>query len=146
MKRFSTLLTLILILFFSVYNQNVSAQAIKVIANSSVDLSDVSLQDLLFIYGLKNKRFSDGSRIVLFQFSENSDMNEVFYKKLGRDYKIFKNVWIQQQFKGEGFPPTVVKNQIDMMNKIKDTPGAIGFISASIQVGPGLKVLAEIPI
>ena len=145
MKNLFTLSLLLSVFLFGNFS-TAQAQSIKVIANNSVDISEVSLQDLLFIYGLKNKRFTDGSRIVLFQFNENSEMNDVFYRKLGRDFKIFKNVWTTLQFKGEGFPPSQVQNQVEMIRKVKDTPGAIGFVSSSINLGSDVKVLAELPL
>lgn len=52
--------------------------------------------------------------------------------------------WIVRRAIGKGAPPPEVSNSLEMVEFIRSTPGAIGYLDVS-QIVPGVKVLLNLP-
>jgi ABC-type phosphate transport system substrate-binding protein len=54
-----------------------------------------------------------------------------------------KSIWLRNKLSGEGDPPLTLEDEAAVLEKVQQTPGAIGFISSD-QVDTTVKILAII--
>lgn len=129
------LLFVAIILFILPVNAQVS-----VVANKSVG-ETINASKLANIYSLTITKWSDGSKIIV--FDNNSDTKNNFYKELGKDQLSLKKEWMKKQLTGEAKAPESLGSDDDVINKVSSTPGAIGFVKSSSVTG-NVKVILEL--
>jgi len=101
----------------------------KVIVNGTVDGSAVPRDLLADIFLKKVGRWGDGRPIVAVDQSLNSDVRRQFMRDvLGRNSYEMVNYWLKQINKGTR-PPNVMESDIDVLEYVAGTPGAIGYVS-----------------
>jgi ABC-type phosphate transport system substrate-binding protein len=104
----------------------------KVIVNSSNSITSISKTELSNIFLKKVTKFSNSVTAVPIDQVENSSVrNEFTSSVLKKTVSAVKSYWNQQLFSGAGVPPNEVKTDMDVINYVKSTPGAIGYISAN---------------
>ncbi len=121
-----------------------AGEAICVIVHESVKTVVISQQQLLDIYTLNAQNWGDGKKIVVTDFKGEGPMRERFYTFIAIKPNDIKRIWLRKQFSGSGTPPLTVSSEEEMIEKILNRPGTIGYVSAS-KVPPGTRVLATIP-
>lgn len=119
------------------------AQDVVVIANQNVETNQVSKDDLLKIYAVKQLAWTDGSRIVVLDVDKDDPVKDRFYSSLGRRFDMFKQVWVRKKFNGDSNVPISVKTYDDLIQLVRITPGAVGYVPAN-QVPEGVKVIARL--
>jgi ABC-type phosphate transport system substrate-binding protein len=115
---------------------------VVIIANKSVSLSNVNKAKIVNIYSLTIKNGDNGEKIVLFDLKNDNITKSKFYSYIGKSNSDMKMVWMRAQLTGAGFAPTAVMSEEDVLTKVANTPGAIGYISAKL-VDSSVKVLAK---
>lgn len=135
MKKF--FVSMLLVLIATV----VSVAQVSVIANKSVSESSVSSVKVSSIFSLVETKWSDGSKIVV--FDQNSDAKKDFYTGIGKDQLSMKKDWMKKQLTGEAKAPETVASDAEVLAKVSSTPGSIGYVNSS-SVSGGVKVLLEI--
>ncbi len=140
-KRLLTALGLALLLAFVV--PRALAENVAVIANKSVPVSAVDRGQLLDIYSGDLKNWSNGRPIVVHDLKSSNETKETFYKHLGKTPSRMKSLWLKKLLSGEGEPPESVESEDEMIKRVAQTPGAIGFVSAD-SVNDTVKTLAII--
>ncbi len=116
---------------------------VAVIVNKSTPVSKISAGSLLQIYILKNTRWPDGTKIVVFN-NKGQFSSQKLCDFIGVDIISLRKLWMKMQLSGEGKAPEAVDNDAEMVEKVKSTAGAIGYIEASAVKGDNLKVIATI--
>jgi len=119
------LLTLLFICFVVV---NSNAQ-VAVIANKSVPLEKISETKLLDIYSGEIKWWDNGDPVIVFDLAEKTEVKSAFYNYLGKSTSRMKSIWLKKMLSGEGEPPEALKSENEMLKRVGETIGAIGFIS-----------------
>jgi len=106
------------------------AQDVVVIVNSSVNVSGVSKDDIGDVFLGKKSKISGAS--VSFAILEDDALHGLFLKGfVGKNARQFKNFWKKQVFTGMGSMPEEIDNEDAMLAWVKNTPGAIGYLSES---------------
>jgi ABC-type phosphate transport system substrate-binding protein len=113
---------------------------VAVIANRSVSESSVSPAQLLDIYLLNTRTWSDGQVIALTCLRENGNVEKRFYDILHRTPLEMRKVWLRAQLSGQARPPEMIASQEEMVKRVSATPGAIGFVSRE-KVQGNVKIL-----
>jgi ABC-type phosphate transport system substrate-binding protein len=134
--RISIVPFMLLILVTSVKTQ---AQ-IAVIANKSLNVSTLTLNEIADIYSLETTVWKGGQSISVFELKGNSPEKEQFYLAMGKSYDNFKKGWLRAKLSGEGNPPKALMSEEEMIESVRNTAGAIGFIRAN-KVTEAVKVL-----
>ncbi|MBN1397368.1 MAG: substrate-binding domain-containing protein [Bacteroidetes bacterium] len=122
---------------------SVSYSQVAVIANKSVPVSKISSGALLQIYLMKNTKWSDGTKIVVYYNKEQSICDKVC-EYIGMDIINLRKRWMQMQLSGEGKAPVAIDGDNEMIKKVKSTEGAIGYVNISSVKGKDLNVIATI--
>ena len=143
-------LTIVLFLLVAgTFLSPIAAQAggeeeIVVIANENVTVSEISLQDLRDFYQRDRMLWPDDKNVVLFDLKPRSQTKESFYDYLGKSSSRMKSIWLKKMLSGEGDPPEAVESESLMVQRVSETPGAIGFVSRK-NADEAVKIVMVIP-
>ncbi len=122
---------------------NTSNAQVAVIANKSIKKDKISKSELLDCYTGDMQKWDDGQRIYVFDLKTKTDIKEIFYEFLGKSPSRMKSIWMKRLLSGEGDPPQSLKTEREMLKKVSETKGAVGFISYD-SVTTDVKILAII--
>lgn len=126
---FSMMLLTLLLMLFAI-NCKADEKGIVIVANPSVLVSEISRGDIRRIYFGKMKKWPNGMRIKAAQI-KNGVLPEIFSSELMRKrLKKYKLYWKRVIAAGTGIPPRSFGSQEEMLEYIKSTEGAIGYIGA----------------
>jgi len=118
-----------------------AAAQVSIVVNKSVSESSVNTAKVASIFSLVETKWSDGSKIVV--FDQKGDAKENFYAAIGKDPLAMKKDWLKKQLTGEARAPETVGGDADVIAKVSSIPGAVGYVTSS-SVTSGVKVLLEI--
>lgn len=116
---------------------------IAIIVHPDVPVEYLSTSDLQQLYTMEQTRWSDGSRVQLFDLRGHDDVRHRLYDVLRREPHDLKRAWMRLVLSGEGQSPTVVASPEAMVKGVASTPGAIGYVPASY-VTPRVKVVMRL--
>lgn len=110
-----------------------------VITNHSVKTNSITQKDLEKIYVGKKTRWGKGEKIVPVLL-DIPDIHESFLSKyIKKSPEQFNNYWKRLVFTGRGKELKSFKNQDEIIEFIKNTKGAIGYLPAKINYDELLK-------
>ena len=116
---------------------------VAVVVHKSVPVDAIDARRLLDIYSLEEIKWKDGTRIVLFDLKGKHELKDQFYGFLGRRPTDMKRVWMRLILSGEGRSPTLLKSAEEVLDRIAETPGAIGYAPLAA-VTDAVKVIATV--
>lgn len=139
MKIFKPIAALIIFLFLSISQAH--AGEIAVIVNASGPLVNVSEADIADIY-LGDKKFESGIKIAPLLYPEGAVKEGFLRETVRMTQKEYKLYWTKKIFQ-EGIPiPKTPASPADIVNTVKETEGAIGFLPKEILKDlSGLKII-----
>ena len=95
-----------------------------VIANPATQVSPGDIRDIF----VGNKQFSGGTKLVPI---DNGPVQEVFLATtLKMEATRYNTIWTKKSFREGMIPPTVKSGDLDVLEFVKKTPGAIGYVSS----------------
>jgi hypothetical protein len=105
------------------------AQDVVLVANKSVQISEISAADLRAIFLGTKTRFADGSHAVPV-FLRGGPVHEVFVKNhIGESPDQFRVGWQKAVFTGQGAMPKTFDSEAALIEYVATTPGALGYVS-----------------
>jgi len=122
---------------------SVSSAQVAVISNKSVKAEKISKNEILDFYSGDVKKWEHGEPVVVFDLQERNKVKETFYEFLGKSPSRMKSIWMKKLLSGEGDPPQSLKSDEEMLKKVAETPGALGFVNNE-KVNTKVKVLVVI--
>jgi ABC-type phosphate transport system substrate-binding protein len=131
--------TLVGVLIF-VATSPAAAAAVKVIAHSSVQVSQVSPDELKGVFLETRTSLADGSQVepVLLK---SGDVHDEFVKQyMGKTAAGLENYYRSLVFTGKGAMPKILKSDAEVLAYVKKTRGAIGYVSDGAST-EGVKIL-----
>jgi hypothetical protein len=106
-----------------------TAQDVILVANKSVQISEINDADLRAIFIGAKTRFSDGSHAEPVTL-KGGPAHEVFLKKhLGEEPEDFRAQWRKAVFTGQGAMPKAFSSESALIEYVATTPGAVGYVS-----------------
>ncbi len=125
MKKLYTLLLIIIITTATCFSQNY-----KVIVNSKNPISTITKKELSQIFYKKKKNWPDGQTIEPVDLTASSSVRSEFTNDIhGKSVAAIRNYWQQAAFTGAGIAPLEKVSDDQVIEYIKNHPGAIGYIS-----------------
>jgi hypothetical protein len=119
------------------------AQDVVLVANKSVQISEISDSDLRAIFMGKKTRFADGSHAVPVTLKGGAT-HEVFLRNhLGEGPEDFRAQWRKLVFTGQGAMPISFASESALIEYVAATPGAVGYASR-LPSRDGVKSLASV--
>ena len=124
------------------WNLDVPAQ-VAVIGHKDVPGDSLTSSQLLDFYSAEKRVWKNGSAVIVFDLKPKVEFKANFYKFLGKSSSRMKSIWMVNMLSGEGDPPESLKTEEEMLKKVAETEGALGFVRKSI-VNGSVKVLTVI--
>jgi ABC-type phosphate transport system substrate-binding protein len=121
---------------------NTDAQVV-VIAHRSVPSDTITKLQLLDFYTGDIRRWADDQAVVVLDLKPKCEVKNTFYSYLGKKPSKMKSIWLRKMLSGEGQPPESLKSEEELLDKVAQTTGAIGFVSKS-KATQEVKILLEI--
>jgi ABC-type phosphate transport system substrate-binding protein len=121
----------ILFIIFIANTDITKAEDFVIIANINQDIISLSPEEISDIFLKRTKRWDDGSKIIPVDLSSDSKMRKSFTEKIHQ--KKVSNIrayWQQCLFSGKHSPPLEFKSEKNMLEYIKNNPGAVGYVSS----------------
>ncbi|WP_020161055.1 MULTISPECIES: hypothetical protein [Methylobacter] len=131
-------LSLILTLFVLLLNQFASAappvneqQNIVIpVINSTNQQDSISRNGLSAIFKMRLLRWNDGSAVTVFVLNDDDPLHKQFCKQILNvfPHQMRRN-WNKLVFSGSGQAPILVESKTEMIEKIANTPGSVGYLN-----------------
>lgn len=107
------------------------AHSVEVISHSSVEVDSLSISQLRRIYSMRQLRWPNNNTIIVFSLPSNSSLHKEFSNEKLRIFPYqLDRIWNKLTFSGLGLAPTVLKNQTELIQAVKNTPGSIGYVES----------------
>jgi len=117
---------------------------VAVIANKDVPADTITKSELIDMYTLEIGLWDSGRNIVVFDLKPKGEVKDTFYNYLGKSTSRMKSIWMKKLLSSGDDPPPAIESESLMLEKIKKTSGAIGYISSAM-VDEEVKILVTIP-
>ncbi|MBV1882601.1 MAG: hypothetical protein KUG82_13265 [Pseudomonadales bacterium] len=109
-------------------NCQAEGKGIMIIANPSVSEVVVSARDMRLIYFGKMKKWQNGTRVKPAQIKSGA-LPEIFsLEYMKKPYRKYKLYWRRVIAAGTGIPPRSFASQKLMLEYVRNTKGAIGYV------------------
>jgi ABC-type phosphate transport system substrate-binding protein len=106
------------------------AQTAEIIVNPGVEASNLDRERLRAIFTMRLTAWPDGPPIRVFVLPDTDPLSDRFYREqLGMYSYVLRSVWDRMVFTGTGLAPTLVRSEEEMRERVRATPGAIGYVS-----------------
>jgi ABC-type phosphate transport system substrate-binding protein len=111
---------------------NLHAQSYKIITNSSNSVSSLSKKEVSDLLLKKKTKWTDGSSVYPVDLSSGSKVRESFSQDIhGKPTSAIRNFWQQAAFSGTASAPPEKNSDEEVIDYVKKTSGAIGYISSA---------------
>jgi ABC-type phosphate transport system substrate-binding protein len=131
----------VLLVSVSVLPARVFGEVVMVV-NSGVVEESIDDKDIERIYLGKKTSWPDHSSIVPVMLKAGPVHQEFVEEIVGRSEHRFASYWRQMVFTGKGVPPRSFDTEDEVVGFVKETPGAVGYVSPSTDV-TGVTVLTQ---
>jgi len=102
---------------------------VAVITHLHTPTDTVSKTQLLDFYTGDVRAWESGRQVVVFDLKPKNETKKLFYQYLGKSPSRMKSIWMKRMLLGEGDPPEACDTEEELLEKVANTPGAIGFVS-----------------
>jgi hypothetical protein len=129
LRRLRLLLMALLALVSSAASSQNGAFSVEVIVSPS--LAEITLDRALLraVFTMRVREWPDGTPVRVFVLPDDDPLSDQFYReRLGMYSYVLRRAWDRMVFTGTGFAPTVVRSEREMIEIVRSTPGAIGFV------------------
>jgi len=110
------------------------AIAQEVVVHQDVRQEEISRNTLRAIFGMRLLKWPDGRAIKVFVLQDDHTTHITFSKSTLHMFPYqLRRAWDRQVYSGTGQSPNEVSSLKEMLEKVASTPGAIGYLSLSIE-------------
>jgi hypothetical protein len=104
--------------------------AVELIANPQLGLQSLERDTLRSMFIMRLRRWDDGTPVRVFVLSDRDPAHREFSKKLlGVFPHQLRRSWDRTVFSGLGQAPTEVEDEAEMLKRVAETPGGVGYVS-----------------
>ena len=129
LQRLRYLLAALLLMASTAAIPQNSALAVEVIVSPSLAKVTLDRNLLRAVFTMRVREWPDGTPVRVFVLPDDNPLSDQFYREqLGMYSYVLRRAWDRMVFTGTGFAPTVVRSEKEMIDRVRDTPGAIGFV------------------
>jgi len=108
----------------------INPNGIYVVVNSANPQRNISQTGLNAIFNMRLRHWNDESPITVYVLQDEDPLHKTFCKqKLHVFPHQIRKGWNRQVFSGTGQAPLAIETKEDMIKRIRETPGAIGYLS-----------------
>ena len=110
-----------------------SLSAVDLVVNADVPVDSLTRSMTRSIFSMRMTSWPNGMPIKVFVMGDKTPLHAAFSKEiLGVFPHQLRRAWNRQIFAGTGQSPTKVDSEQEMIERVADTPGAIGYVSEDV--------------
>jgi hypothetical protein len=129
LRRMRCLVLALLVTMSPAASSQDSATAVDIVVSPSLTKMKLDRNLLRAVFTMRVREWPDGSPIRVFVLPDDNPLSDAFYReRLGMYSYVLRRAWDRMVFTGTGFAPTVVRSEQEMIERVRSTPGAIGFV------------------
>ena len=108
-------------------------ETVVLIAHPSVALDTINKNRLRAIFAMRETRWPDDTPVRVFVLPDRHPVHRQFCKEPLSIYPfILRRHWDRLTFTGTGPMPSTVSDETDMLKKVGQTPGSLGYVRKAI--------------
>jgi hypothetical protein len=124
----STLFLIYIVLVAAFFSSSVHAA--ELIVNPIQDVKSLDRETVRSMFTMRLRRWQDGTPVKVFVLPDRHELHREFSKKvLGVFPHQLRRAWDRMVFSGLGQAPVETADEEDMLKRVSETPGAVGYIS-----------------
>lgn len=105
------------------------ADSVEIIVNQDHAGAALDRDQLRAAFTMRMREWPDGRPLKVFVLQDSNDVHDQFCRELLGTYPyVLRNVWDRMVFTGTGLAPITVQSEEEMRVRVKNTPGAIGYV------------------
>lgn len=109
--------------------------AIYIISNKTADTTSLSVVQLRRIYSMRQAHWQNGLPIVVFVLASKNPLHQQFCREELRLFPYqLDRIWHKLTFSGYGLAPIEVTNESELIDAVRTTKGAIGYVENLLEV------------
>ena len=99
-----------------------------VIINNGVEKRQFSRTDIRNIFSARTQYWSDGAKITVYVLGAQTEAHKDFCSEMLKMFPYqLERMWNQITYSGQGERPQTVATEAELIEAVKNTPGAIGY-------------------
>lgn len=111
------------------------APAVRVVTNSSVTSQEISVDQVRRIFSMRQTVWPNNQLITVYVLTNQHATHQTFSTKvLGMFPYQLDRIWNKLVYSGLGEEPIKVKSEQEMLERISQQPGAIGYVMGQVDV------------
>jgi hypothetical protein len=127
--RFIRLAPSLLLLWFLLAPFSAFAGSVEIIVNPDEAGIRIDRTLLREIFTMRLRQWPDGTPVHVFVLPDHDAVTDLFCREqLGTYPYVMRATWDRVVFTGTGLAPTAVGSEREMRERIRSTPGAIGYV------------------
>lgn len=131
-------------LFFLLFPAETPGQSgeFSIVAHPSSNIANLNKNDLRRIFLARQQFWPSGEKITVVMREPLSESHAQFCRQYLNlfPYQI-ERVWQQLVFSGQAESPLYLESDLDVITKVLEQPGALGYVTANNVIPEGLKVI-----
>ena len=117
----------------------------RVVVNPSNPTTNLSRAEVARLFLKKVPKWPDGQSVQPADQERVSPVRQAFSRSVHqKDVDAIASYWQVLVFSGREVPPRIVKSDAEMIQFVRDTPGAVGYVSEDVALA-GVKPIAVRP-
>ena len=108
------------------------AGSVEIIVNPAQATAPIDRTLLRAIFTMRLRQWPDGTPVRVFVLPDRDEATALFCREqLGTYPYVMRSTWDRMVFTGTGLAPTVVDSEREMRERVRSTPGAIGYVRSA---------------
>jgi hypothetical protein len=107
------------------------AAAAEVVVNAARPEASLSRSLVRGMFGMRVRAWPDGAPVRVFVLADSDPLHQEFSKSVLQMYPYqLRQNWDRLLYSGTGQPPVLVSSEAELLQRVAETPGAIGYVRA----------------
>jgi len=117
----------------------------RVVVNGSNPADTIAAQDVARLFLKTTRRWDNGATVQPVDQTLMSPVRQTFTREvLGQTPGQLQEYWLRQTFSGRDVPPPVRPTDAAVLDYVRGSAGAIGYVSAEVHLPAGVKALTVV--
>lgn len=108
------------------------ADTVQIIVNPDQASTPIDRTLLRAMFTMRLRQWPDGTAVHVFVLPDHDEATALFCREqLGTYPYVMRSTWDRMVFTGTGLAPTMVGSEREMRERVRSTPGAIGYVRSA---------------
>jgi ABC-type phosphate transport system substrate-binding protein len=133
-------ITLLLAVVRPLASQNTGI--VVIVNNATIPVESLTRDQVSKFFLKKVERWETGTLVSPVDLAAGSEVRDVFSRAIFlKSTTAIKSYWQNQIFSGRGVPPPERDSEAQVVDFVRSTPGAIGYVAASTPLANGVRAI-----